>query len=166
VKILSAAAVALAALVVTTGCSSAQPAAPTPTPTATYASENQVASVIAEYESDWRETIDSASSCRLGYVTGADPASDYVCKTREETIGITAQLATRDLRKLNVPKSMASLVDGTDDALSAISRNDVKLLCGDDGWGGDDTTCNSALASRYAAYQELEAKLDAWSPYL
>ncbi|MCS6570343.1 hypothetical protein NYQ35_16170 [Curtobacterium flaccumfaciens pv. flaccumfaciens] len=163
-KILAAVAVALAALTVS-ACSGGAPANPSPTPTVVVASEKQVASVVAEYAADWQEVIDTASECRLAYVMGGDAATEYTCKTREETIGITAGLALRDLRALNVPSSMESLVADTDDVLTSISGTDLTSLCGDDGWK-DAPDCSSALADRYAAYTRLDSQLAAWSPYL
>jgi hypothetical protein len=169
VKILALSAGVLSLLALT-GCAgnTAESAAstPTPTPTVKVATENEVASVIAEYASDWRDTIDSASDCRIVYVTGSDPAREYICETGEETIGITAGLVSRDLRKLNVPDSMQTLVTDTDTILSKINLVDVKSLCGDDGWNNAGPDCNSALAERYSLYTQLESKLDAWSPYL
>lgn len=164
-KILAAAAVALAALALS-ACSSEAPADPSPTTTVEVASEKQVASVIAEYADDWQEVIDTASQCRIVYVTGGDAASEYTCETREQTIGITAGLVLRDLRELNVPSSMESLVADTDDVLTSISQTDLTSLCGESGWKDAGPDCTAALGDRYAAYTQLDSQLSAWSPYL
>jgi hypothetical protein len=160
----------LLAEIALTGCSSSpavkpQPT-PSPTPTVEEATENEVATVIAEYASDWQETIDEAYASRLTFVIGGDVVRQYVCETRERTIGLTASLASRDLRDLNVPASMKALVDDTDDVPSETNLIDVTSLCGDHGWTGDNPDCNSVLASRYSLYTQLHPKLDAWSPYL
>lgn len=172
VKLLTIAASA-AVLLALTGCAATTDAAtkptqtPTPTPTEQVATEGEVASVIAEYAPDWQDVIDTASECRLVYVTGTgDPGQDYVCETREETMGVTAGLASRSLNELNVPSSMESLVADTDSVLTQIAAIDLESSCGDDGWGGDDSTCNSALGDRFALYTQLDSKLSAWSPYL
>lgn len=125
-----------------------------------------MASVIAEYADDWRDVIDTASDCRIAYVTGSDVATEYTCETREQTIGITAGLVLRDLRDLNVPNSMESLVADTDDVLTSISGTDLTSLCGDDGWQDAGPDCTAALGDRYAAYTRLDSQLAAWSPYL
>ncbi|WP_159571656.1 hypothetical protein [Curtobacterium sp. 18060] len=140
-----------------------------PTPTATTASENEVASVVAEYAPDWQDVIDNASGCRLEFVTGSDAARSYVCRTSEETMGITAGLAARSLDELKIPGAMSSLVSETVTILERIAADDLSALCGDDGWNGseeDDKACTAALGDRFALYQQLDAKLSAWSPYL
>ena len=62
------------------GCTRTAPTeATTPSvrPNTTYATENQVASVIATYATDWRETMDGAVECRTqwrfepGSISGA-----------------------------------------------------------------------------------------------
>ncbi|MFA0850165.1 hypothetical protein ABRP24_009655 [Curtobacterium sp. WHRI 8282] len=154
-----------------TGCASQGHDEPTrtATPTATAASENEVASVVAEYAPDWRDVIDNASGCRLEFVMGSDVARSYVCETSEKTMGITAGLAARSLNELKIPEAMSSLVSETGSILEGIAADDLSVLCGDDGWNGtdeDDKACTAALGNRFALYQQLDAKLSAWSPYL
>src|SRR5690606_5135703 len=71
-----------------------------------YATENQVASVIAGYETYWREMIEEAVHCRFLYVMNEDlsPAEDmerYTCFLSEATIGTEAAIATREIEALN-----------------------------------------------------------------
>lgn len=164
------AALALLAVLTLGGCA---PAAPepeaTPTPTVPSATPEQVASVLAEYETDWRETIDQSGDCRFIWVLGtslADEMKGMTCYLREQTIGLTAQIVIRDWSTMAIPDSMAKLVDDTREVLDQIGKIDLKANCGSDAVPSDEDVCNAALGARNGLYGQLEGKLDAWGPYL
>jgi hypothetical protein len=146
------------------GCSSAPPE-PTEPPTAT---PEQVASVIAEYETDWRETTEGAGSCRFlwSFPSGsiADEIEGMSCYLVEQTIGSTSVIAVRNLDALDIPDSMIDLVVETRIALTAISDVDLPAVCGTEEVPANETTCNTALGSRMQAYLTLEGVLDSWGP--
>lgn len=170
-KIRTAAIAVLLAVAALTGCSSSAPEA-TPTPTQTSdpeATPEQVASVIAEYESDWREVIDGAFDCRFTWTMDDSPTGQLegmTCFTTEKTIGITAQLVTRDWAAMDVPASMQGLVDDTTEVLGRISDVDLDSVCGTDSIPSSTQECNEALGNRNATYLQLESQLDKWGPYL
>lgn len=160
------------------GCASAapEPTAP-PEPVEVeeveYATEPQVASVIAKYESDWREVIDGAGECRLNWVNAAADESDllsslegYSCFMREKTLGVTAQLAVRDLEELEIPPSMETLVSETKATLLTLSSFDLEAICGTEDAPADTPECQDALGTRNYGYGVLEDQLAAWGPYL
>lgn len=141
----------------------------TPTPTIEAATAEQVASVIAEYETAWREVIDGAVECRMTWAIDKDPTAEIrgmSCYLQEQTIGISAQLVMRDWGELVIPSSMKSLVDDTSKVLELIADPDLKSVCGEDAVPAKTDECNAALGSRNFAYSLLESKLDAWKPYL
>lgn len=157
------------------GCGAAEPAAPTPTastePAAVVeATPEQVASVLAEYEPEWREVIDAAGDCRFTWTIGGDTPTSQLegmsCYTREQTIGITAQLVPRDWAALEIPSSMQGLVDDTTEVLSLISDVDLAAVCGADSVPANTPECTAAIGSRNVSYGLLESQLDAWKPYL
>jgi hypothetical protein len=156
----------LVVVLVLAGCSAAPPE-PTEPPSAT---PEQVASVIAEYESDWRETIEGAGTCRFlwSFPSGSvnDEIESYTCYLIEQTIGSTSVIAVRNLNELVIPESMVDLVDETRDALTAISDIDLAAVCGTEETPANETPCNTALGSRMQAYLTLERVLDSWGPYL
>lgn len=174
--------VAVAAAIGLAGCGGSETTetaaeSPTPSetttttaPTATQAAPEQVASVIAGHESDWRETIDGAGDCRILKAmasTTVDEVSLMSCYTREVTMGITARNAIRDLNALDVPSSMAPLVEETTRALQAVADVDLEAACGPP-MDRPNTTdeCSLALGERFVLYGLLESALDKWRPYL
>lgn len=92
-------------LLILAGCNGAPPE-PAEPPTAT---PEQVASVIAEYETDWRETIGEAGSCRFLWSFPSGSAADEIegmtCYLVEQTIGSTSVIAVRNL----VSRAVSSL---------------------------------------------------------
>ena len=161
----------VAAALLLAGCS-ASPAAeptrtPTPTPTPEYATENQVASVIAAYESDWREVIDGAGECRAGWVFDPGSLPGMSCWLREQTLTTTAELTIPDLGELEIPPSMVGLVASTTAVLQGIVDVGAKTVCGDGVAEPADTPeCTEALGSLNNYYRMLEGELDSWGPYL
>lgn len=139
---------------------------PTPTPTVEAATPEQVASVLAEYEPDWREVIDAAGECRFGYVMGDEELEYASCYIREQTIVITSQLVGRDWSEMDIPASMTGLVLDTTGVLHEIGSVDLTGACGEDLFPNDSESCTSALGTLYTHYLELESQLDAWAPYL
>jgi hypothetical protein len=136
------------------------------------ATPQQVASVIAGMEGDWREVVDEAGECRFTWVLGddddpADRITGMTCYMRETTIGYTAQTAMESLADLNVPDSMSSLVDETNMALQNVVDVDLEPVCGEATEGPNDSKpCDRALGQRMGAYSSLENVLDKWGPYL
>lgn len=164
----TAALLAIPLLLIFAGCASA---APTHAVKAKphYATEQQVASVIVEHEKDWRATADAAIHCRTLWVVGtsaADKANGVACYLDEQTIGLTAQIAHRDLGALSVPPSMGKLVASTDAILLEIAGTDIRADCGSGGEPSDTKACDSALGERNLEYAELTQRLDAWAPYM
>lgn len=166
------AAVLLTALL--TGCTSGGVPEPEPTtaePAVEYATENQVASVIAKYESDWREVIEGAGECRLGWTTASSDdvqasLEGFTCYTREKTMGATTQLAVDELDALDIPPSMDALVSSTSTTLKVLAGAELESSCGED--GSPDTSsdaCTSTLGMLNTGYAVLEQDLDAWRPY-
>lgn len=160
------------ALVAMSGCASAPAAVPTPTPTPESATPEQVASIIAEYEADWREVVENATMCRLHWVMGEtalDEAEGVVCYMREQTIVITAELVLRDLATVVVPDSMSELVDETTQALSAVAAVPLTAACGEEFEVPDldDEDCSEAAGDLLFAYDFLlDSVLEKWRPYL
>jgi hypothetical protein len=135
------------------------------------ATPEQVASVIAGAENDWREVIDEEFDCRFSWTMQqddpADKANRMSCYMREVTVGITAQNAIEALARLKVPGSMTSLVNETTTALDSVAYLQLEAVCGDALDGPQDTkACNGALGQRMSAYTTLKTVLDKWSPYL
>jgi hypothetical protein len=167
-------AVAILALpLLLTGCASATSPSNDSTPsttasaTPTYASENQVASVIAKYAADWRETIDGAGKCRFEWTLSPGSMAGATCWLNEQTLVTTAEIVNRDVEKLNIPPSMASLVDSTTTVLQGIVDEDAKTVCGDGVADPLDTPeCTKVIGSLNFYYSMLKGELDSWGPYL
>lgn len=142
----------------------------TPIPTDTEATPEQVASVIAGQESDWRETIDGAGECRFLNVMGEGPADELqltTCYMGELTMGVSASGAIRELNSLDVPGSMSDLVEETVRILQAVADVDLEGACGPAFSTPVDTQeCSDALGSRNVLYGLLGTTLDKWRPYL
>lgn len=163
--------VAVLAAIVLTGCAASPvPEAAESSPSSDLATENQVASVLAEYEPEWRERIAESASCRftwtLGGATIAEEISADACYIAETTMGITAQLVVRDWNELRIPPSMSSLVEDTSKILTAIGDIDLATICGTEARPADTPECTEALGSRNFFYGLLDSQLDKWSPYL
>lgn len=173
-KIRSLVAVLCLAGMTLVGCSPASEPDPatTSTPSAVAADEatpEQVASVLAEYEPDWREVIDGAFDCRTTWTLDSSVTGQLEgmsCYLREQTMGMTAQIVLRDWSALEIPQEMQGLVDRTSESLQVIADNDIKAVCGEDSLPAATNECSEALGNRSMAYTLLEGKLDAWKPYL
>lgn len=141
---------------------------PTPTPTVAAATEQQVASVIATYESDWRKTIDSAGECRFRWVTDPGSIEGTTCWWNEGAIVLSAGNASRQLDELTAPPSMEGIVGDTIAVLDAITSTDLATACGDTLASAPSETdvCTEALGSLMPLYADLETQLDAWGPYM
>lgn len=162
------AALALTTMLALTGCSSAGEAEPTatPTPTPTYATTAQVASVIAGYEQDWRDVYDRATACRVALVTNPEGIEAVTCSFTEQTAGLNAFLAARDIRALAVPPELDSLVASTLPVLDQMAATDFDSSCLVDGTFTDSEACTTFLGQRFAYYLQLDGELDKWGPYL
>lgn len=154
------------------GCSDASPSA-APSPTEAVASNEatpeQVASVLAEYDTDWREVIDGAIDCRFTWTlddTATGQLEGMACYTREQTMGITSQLVVRDWGEMEIPASMTDLVADTVAMLGLISEVDLAAVCGAEAVPAATQECTDALGSRNFAYSALGGQLDKWKPYL
>ncbi|MEA1264581.1 hypothetical protein MicroSTF_16170 [Microbacterium sp. STF-2] len=162
-------------LLLLAGCSAGGDAKPESTvtpwvaPTPEEATPEQVASVLAEYETDWRDVIDGAIDCRFTWTVDDTPTGQLqgtTCFTTEKTIGITSQLAVREWGEMEIPSSMQDLVASTSKVLGLISETDLAAVCGEDSEPNGTQECNDALGSRNFAYSMLEGELDKWKPYL
>lgn len=152
--------------------SSPTPAATTttPTPTETTATPQQLASVVAGYEADWRDTIDGAAECRVLWAMPSDDNLEQMqaatCWAREQTIVLNAGNASRDLQELDAPGSMTDLYADTLVALDSIKAVDLNGACGTDTLPSMADECYSTLGDLYVKYSDLETILDQWGPYL
>lgn len=126
--------------------------------------------MIAERVDDWNSTIDGATRCRTFWaLDGTDVAQNYICKTDEETIGVTAETAATKLSQLEPPRSMRGIVHDTTALLTKVSAVDVDSACGaDTDWSQSisSSECASALSTRNLLYAQLKPQLVAWDPYL
>ncbi|QTX05236.1 hypothetical protein [Agromyces archimandritae] len=161
----------LGSILILTGCASGSaPTAvdvPTQSPEPIVATEKQVASVFAEYESDWRETMDGAGECRMLWVFEPGSLPGMTCWLQEQTLSTTAEIVIRDVGELEVPSSMVSLVSSTTSVLQDIVDVDAKTICdAEASEPADSDECNQALGSLNFHYTRLESELDAWRPYL
>jgi hypothetical protein len=152
------------------GCTSTAPTeetTPSSAPTPTYATENQVASVIATYATDWRETMDGAGECRAQWTFDPGSMTGATCWLTEQTLVTTAEITVRDLDALDIPPSLASLSESTRAILQGIVDVDAKTICGD-GIADpiESPECNAALGSLNFYYSTLGNELDSWGPYL
>lgn len=167
---------ALALLLVLTACGGAPaPAEATPStspsPTVTVATEKQLASIIAGFEHEARETLDGAAGCRARWVLGdwddpVESAAMMVCFSREVTLGVRAKSAADELEALTPPEPMADLVRETVGALRRAGNN-LEADCGLEMTKMSRTSeCRMALAYRFQAYAPLNTVLAKWKPYL
>lgn len=138
---------------------------PAPDPEPTFATEQQVASAIARHHAEWQEIIEEATYCRLVTIVGDSPlqaAESRACIAAERAMTDSAREAARGLRALAVPPSMLELVDETVPLLNAVANANIGEHC--ETIGTD--ACDDALGAGMLAYTDLEATLNAWSPYL
>lgn len=169
-----ATAVAVVVVTMVSGCSSTGEETPTPVASAytpAVATDKQVASIIAGYETAWRDVIDNAGTCRTLIVTASGDAVEQAqataCYADEITMGISSGTASQQLASLTVPPSLTDLVAETQDSLAQVTDVDLAAVCGEAFQGPDDShDCNLALGQRYAAYVTLGTVLDKWGPYL
>lgn len=145
----------------------------TPSPSAEYATPQQLASIIAMQEDGWREVADGALECRdLWASSRLDPddpilsVQSLTCHMREATITLSSENALRDLAGLEAEPSMASLVSKTEAALRAVMAADVNGKCDSMGDLADTDDCKDAHLSALLAYRDLDEALDGWRPYL
>ncbi|MDF9716044.1 hypothetical protein [Nocardioides sp. ChNu-99] len=137
------------------------------------ATPEQLASIIAGGQSDWRAVIDTASGCRLLWTTAyrnTDPAVDLEAKScymREIVLNSTSGDALYEMEALTPPESMEDLVSETEAVLREISTADLEPDCGPPlELPATSTRCNQTLGELYVAYLDLEEALDSWTPYL
>lgn len=150
----------------------ATPTAETPThsPTPGAATPEQVASIIAGEEPDWREVIDDAFDCRYLWVIGGEDAIDdaeaMTCYLRELTMVSTTGTAAKELQELDLPSEMEDLVSETLWSLSEISTVDLEGTCGGGSVPNDSAECTKSLGTLSGAYLRFEKVLNSWRPYL
>ena len=154
------------------GCSAVAAPVATPSETAETATPEQIASVIAENQAEWRDVAEKARECRVLWVissqlTFSQKSQAQECFTAEQSIGETAFSSYLELDAFTVPSSMGGLVDKTKVALKQIADTNVGwTVCGSEELPDLNDKCVAALGTRYAAYPALVKALDAWSPYL
>jgi len=142
---------------------------PAPPPTTSKVVEStpeQVASVIAKYESGWREAADNAIDCRTSWVLDGNVLGNGSCYNVEKTAVTTATLALREWEALDIPADLSAIVAETTGPLTVLSESGLSETCGDDLWPVDTEPCSQVLADVRFAYRSLETQLDAWRPYL
>lgn len=174
IRALSAAASVLAAALTLSGCASgAQPAASTSsaTPSAAVqaATEQQVASVLAEYGDDFREVTKGASNCRILWTVGAetfaDKANAMTCYVTAGTANLQASIVLKKWGELTIPDSMQDLVTQTSTPLQDLADIDFGSTCGTGDVPKDTKKCDLLLGRQYGDLQALDSQLDAWKPY-
>ncbi len=140
-------------------------------PSPSYATEAEVASVIAGVEQSLRSTADEAADCRILYVMGdttdpLDKAEMMACHSDEIAAGQTAERVVAELTELEIPPSLTDLATETEGALAGIANIDVESACGPPMRVPKNTdSCSTAHAQRMSAYAEMETALDMWTPY-
>ncbi|MCS5721084.1 hypothetical protein N1028_02380 [Herbiconiux sp. CPCC 203407] len=162
---------AVAHVLLVTGCAASPVAStptPTPTPTPEFATEAEVASVIAKRATDWRETLDGAFECRTVWVLGEGPLDEMKgtsCFMEAKTINITAELALDDLDALAIPPSMTTAIADLRVPLSGLKSIDLEGLCGTGSEPTSEDACNKALGAQNFHFSQLESALDGLSPW-
>ncbi|QXT62716.1 hypothetical protein [Tessaracoccus palaemonis] len=145
---------------------------PSPTPTETGPTIEQYASVIAKYETEWREVIDGAGDCRFRWTMGnmddpTESAEAKICYAQESTMALRASTAVDELDALGeVPASIADLVYDTRNALLKVVLARMDEQCGTMGDEADTDDCTTAAGNAMRAYDAVEDELNAWGPYL
>lgn len=154
------------------------PAAPTSqlsttatSPTPTYATENQVASVIGRHAGTWQEAIDAATECRVWIILAKDDeplnmVRKRTCLTNEAAMTLTTSQAAEDLGTLEPPPSMDKLVDETIAALTIVTSADMNGKCFAVEADSGSDECTEAMASALFGYGVLDDVLGGWLPYL
>lgn len=170
-------ALALAVIFLVSGCgdnggATAGGGSLAPASSPTYATESQVASVVAGVEDSLRNTAEEAAECRITYVMGdttnpIDRSEMMTCHTNEITAGQEAERAATDLATLEIPPALTDLVAETERALDAIADVDIERACGAPmRIPRSNDSCSTAHAERMAAYGDITTILDRWKPYL
>ncbi|MEV8182797.1 hypothetical protein [Specibacter sp. NPDC078692] len=160
----------VASLLLLVGCRASNAPAPvqepTPTPVAATASPEQLASVITEHETSWREYEEDIVDCALASIVGKsvmDEIMALTCKTTSSTVAMTANAAARDLRKLDAPPAeMSDLVARTLLALDNLGATGADTECIED---RESEACENAATLANGAIRPLVSVLDAWKPY-
>jgi len=162
-----------------TGCAAPEPASektPPPTPSATLteatATVSQVASVIARYEKDIRQTADEFDDCLWSYLDANedDPIATLEamrCFATHKTVTLRAISATTDLSEVVAPTEVEALTTETATILGMLATVRIDA-CGDLGTipDLDDDECSTAVNSLGAYLDMASENLDAWGPYL
>lgn len=179
--------ISLGAALVLGGCQSsssgAAPASAAPSTTATvvtpstttssipdYATDKQIASVVAGEEKLWRDAADKAGECRFKYVEkGGGTLGEMermTCYTNEVTASMSAQTAIRDLSQLRIPPSMEDLVAETMNSLQMLVDSRLEEACGPAMNEPKDTKkCDEAMGAQMWGYHSVTGVLDKWAPY-
>lgn len=136
---------------------------PTPTPTTTAA---QFASVIAEYETNWRDYSDEISNCAFARVVGKSAVDEIkvtTCGTTVVTVTLNAKTAARELRALGKPPAeVSALASRTLVALDALGSTGADKGCSDD---KKSQACDEGETLANGAIRPVITVLDAWKPY-
>ncbi len=164
-----------------TGCTATTDAetttSPKPTPTAVTVEEpatatvQQVASVIAAHDADFRETDEAAWDCRSAFIDAeTDPIAELdatSCFANRVTSTMWAQITIRDLAALEVPAELVPLVNETVAMMELLAELDLSV-CGEQFDVPDlgDEECNGAITSSEVYLGSIVGTLDKWRPYL
>lgn len=158
-----------ACLIILSGCAAPQAASssssptPTPTPTPTV-SIAQYASIVTEYENDWRDYEENIGTCAFASIgkTPTDFAKRITCRYTAQTVTVTAKTAAREIRALpKPPTEVDALVTRTLTSLDRIGKNDATTACKDT----QSDSCDAAETQANGDIRPLISVLDAWKPY-
>lgn len=137
-----------------------------------YATEAQVASVIAEFEPGWRDVVAEKIDCQLTWeIASQDPTNleanmkGLNCMSSIHTMVTTTGTAIIELDKLEIPPSMQDLVSETKGDLSKISSSGVEMKCDLSG-DSAESECELPMLQFVVGSMRLENTLNAWGPYL
>ncbi|MCC9068853.1 hypothetical protein [Arthrobacter cryoconiti] len=125
-----------------------------------------MASIISEYENDWREYDAKIVDCALSEVLGSsvlDKIKAKTCRVTAATASINANLAAKNIRKLDTPpKEMGALVARTLAALDSLAATGAGKSCVTD---NESVECGNDATKVNGAIRPVVSVLDAWKPY-
>lgn len=134
-------------------------------------SVKEIASVVAEYESSARESIQKAGECRTLYIydkTPAEQANRKACWLNETALVMSTENLLNKLTSLTTPDEVRAVYGRTLDVALAVKQVDLLKKCGEQLPPEAQITpdCNSAMGEAFKAYSEMKSVLDAWKPYM
>ena len=130
----------------------------------------QVASVIAQYEPDWREISENSLDCyglNTNPIELADGLNGLACQSDMRSMTLQAQIVLNELDGLVIPGELESLVAETIPELEEVAAyNDVfDEACSDQSAPVNDDCATAIRDFGYLASQ-FERVLNKWQPYM